>query len=124
MGIASDQEFMSNSLVVGLIAAGSSWYLSDVPPDATTSIWPSAVAGFVFLVNLIVWAFPATYTDSDRHPILYGCFGGIPLLLASWGLHETAYSTLSLIYLWAGVIILALGASVSLFHLVRQKSCR
>ncbi len=124
MGIASDQEFMSNSLISGLIAAVSAWYLSDVPSDAVTSIWPNVVAGFAFLFSFVVWIFPDTYSNPDRHQILYGCFGGIPLLLASYGLHGTAYSTLSMLYLWAGIISLVLGVSITLFHFFRQRFLR
>jgi len=121
MGIASDQEFIGHSFISGLMAAGSSWYLSDVPADGVTSTWPYLVAGVVLLFSLEVWAFPDTYSNSDRHPVLYGCFGGIPILLASYWLHGTAYSTLSMIYLWAGSISLILGISIPLLHIARQK---
>ncbi len=121
MPFTSDAEFMSSSLSSGLIAAGTAWYLSDVPPDAATAIWPKLVAGFVLLCNFTVWTFPDTYSDPNRHRALYACFGGFPLLLASYGLHGTAYSTLSTIYLWVGSISLTLGTGISLFHLCRRK---
>lgn len=124
MGVASDSEFIGNSCTSGLIAMGTAWYLSDVPPDAATAIWPNVVMVLVLLFNFPVWIFPATYSDPDRHPVLYGCFSGIPFLLAFYGLHGTAYATQSLIYLGAGSITLTLGLSISLFHSVRQRFFR
>lgn len=116
MPFTSDAEFMSHSLTSGLIAAGTSWYLSDVPPDAVRSIWPNVVAGFAILCCFVVWTFPDTYRDPERHPVVYGCFGGVPLLLASYGLEGTAYSILSTIYLWTGGISLMLGISIFVFR--------
>ncbi len=79
------------------------------------------VAGFVLLVNFVVWTFPDTYTDASRHTILYACFGGIPLLLASYGLRGTAYFVLSIIYLVTGCISVILGVGISVAHAIRKK---
>jgi len=119
MPFTSDGEFLGQTLTGGLIAAGSAWYLSDVPVDAATSLWPNVVAGFALLCALLPWMLPETYTDRDRHALLYGLFGGIPLLAASYGLHGTAYATLSRIYLWVGGLCVVLGCAVFLLHVVR-----